>query len=123
MDKKVLAEVNARVPFACERQLALHDHECSKRITREHALLYAGRQIDEAWAVVLLCSKAHSVDEYMDCGILNKEINEWIALCRMTRKDEQRYPRVNWRQRRSYLCGKYGTFPLSTGRAKKKDLQ
>lgn len=109
MNKDVLEEVNARVPFVCERRLALHDHECEGRITREHALIYAGRQIDEAWAIVLLCAKAHNVDQFQDCGILDKRINEWIAVCRMTRRDEKRYPRVDWGQKRAYLCGLFGS--------------
>lgn len=114
MDKKVLEKVNARVPFDCERRLALKDHVCEGRITREHAILYSGKRVDEPWAIVLLCAKAHSVDLFQDIGILNKSINEWIAISRMTRADEQRLNRFNWVQRRAYLCGKYGTFRMST---------
>jgi hypothetical protein len=95
------------------------DGGCSGRITFEHALLYAGRQIQEKWAIIPLCCRHHSIGEFMDTGLLDKSKNEWLAICRMTRKDEQRYPRVNWAQRRSYLCGKYGTLRLSTGRGKK----
>ncbi len=114
MNQKVLEKVNNRLPFACERRLALRDHECEGRITREHAILYAGRRIDEPWAIVLLCAKAHSVDEFQDIGILNKEINEWLAICRMSRRDEKKYARVDWGQRRTYLCGKFGTLRIST---------
>lgn len=113
MDHRVLAKVNARIPFACERQLALRDHVCAGRITREHALIYAGRQIDEPWAIVLLCALAHSVDQYQDIGILDKQKNEWIAVCRMKRSDEKRYPKVDWAQKRRYLCGLYGTLRRS----------
>lgn len=114
MDKKVLAEVNARVPFACERRLALRDHECQGRITREHALIYAGRQIDEPWAIVLLCEYAHSLGPWLDSGILDKRKNEWIAVCRMTRRDEKHYPRMDWSQKRAYLCGLFGSLKLPT---------
>lgn len=114
MDKGVLAEVNARVPFDCERRLALHDHDCRGRITREHALLYGGRKIDESWAIVLLCAWAHSVDEWQDIGGLDKSINEWIAVCRMTPAIEARFSRVDWGQKKRYLVGLYGRLKLPT---------
>lgn len=114
MDKEVLAQVNARVPFACERRMALHDHECEGRITREHALMYAGRKIDEPWAIVLLCAKAHNVDLFQDIGIMDKRINEWIAVNRMTPEIERQYSRVTWMQKRAYLNSLFGRLKLPT---------
>jgi hypothetical protein len=115
MNKKVLEEVNARAPFDCERRLLLNDHKCQGRITREHAVYYAGKQIDEPWAIVLLCEWAHSVGEWMDKGGLDKQINEWVVVNRMTIEDEDRYPKVNWNQKRSYLNGIFGKPKFSTG--------
>lgn len=108
MNKDVLEEVNNREPFCCEREMHLHDHECKGRITREHAVYYAGKKIDEAWAIVLLCAWAHEVDQFQDGGGMVKEIGEWIAINRMTKEDEARFPRKDWKQRRKYLNGKYG---------------
>lgn len=92
----------------CLRELALHDHVCDGRITFEHAMMHGGRQVDEAWAIVFLCEKAHGVGRWMDTGLLNKEINRWIALNRATDEDLKKYPRTNWLQERAYLNGKYG---------------
>ena len=96
----------------CLRRLALKDHTCEGRITWEHALLYAGRQVSESWAIVFLCAKAHSVDQFQDTGILNKTINEWIAINRMPLEAEASYPRFDWQQRRSYLNSLYGRLEL-----------
>lgn len=115
MNKDVLDEVNAREPFCCERNLFFHDHVCLGRITREHAVYYAGRKIDEAWAIVLLCAWAHEVYEYQDGGGMVKEMGEYIAIMRMTKEDEERYPRKDWEQRRSYLRSKYGDLPTLGG--------
>ena len=92
----------------CARADMFNDHDCRGRITMEHALIYAGRQIDEIFAVIPLCAYSHSVDEFQDGGILNKEKNEYIAISRMTEEDKQKYPRFNWNQRFSYLTKKYG---------------
>lgn len=98
----------------CLRRLALRDHACAGRITWEHAIYHAGRRVNEFWAIVTLCAKAHSVDEWQDRGIMFKAINEWIALSRI--KDweavESKYPRTQWRQRLRYLTGRYGSFSL-----------
>lgn len=114
MNARVLEEVNARQPFDCERRLALHDHVCEGRITREHALIYAGSRIDEPWAIVLLCAKSHSVDEWQDCGILDKRKNEWIAINRMSATDMRRLSKVNWSQKKAYLNSLFGKLKLST---------
>lgn len=115
MNSKVLEQVNVRVPFVCERNLLLHDHQCAGRLTREHALIYAGSRIDEAWAIVILCAYAHEVDQFQDGGGLDKRINEWIAINRMTPEIEARFPRFNWAQKRRYLNGLYGVPKMSTG--------
>lgn len=112
MNKKVLDHVNSRTPFCCERQLLLQDHECEGRITREHALIYGGSKIDEPWAIVLLCAKAHNVDEFYTSGCMDKRINEWIAINRMTPEIEARFRKVDWCQKRRWLNGKYGTDKL-----------
>lgn len=92
----------------CMRALALKDHVCQGRITREHAVIYGGKQVDEKWAIVPICAYAHNVDQFQDCGILNKEINVWMALNRMTAEDEAKYPRRDWKREREVLNKKYG---------------
>lgn len=112
---RVRAEIdNDPLYLVCARQYYLRDHVCQGRITREHAVIYGGRQVDERWAIVPICAYAHGVDNFQDCGILNKEINLWIALNRMTPADEAKYPRRDWARERRFLNGKYGS--MGTGK-------
>lgn len=57
---------------------------CGGRITIEHALIYAGRQLDELYALVPLCARHHAVDKYQDGGDLCKDKNVYLALIRAT---------------------------------------
>lgn len=82
---------------------ARHGHGgCSGRITWEHAFIYAGRQIQEVWAIIPLCWRHHLGD------LFNKEINQLIALRRATGLNlYEKYPRENWIQKLKYLESKY----------------
>lgn len=103
-------------PYArkCLRQLVLQDHVCQGRLTMEHAMIHAGRQVNEFWALMMICAYAHSVDQFQDGGILDKRINEWLALSRIENWDEvdRKYPRQQWRQRLRYLNSLFGVFKL-----------
>lgn len=59
----------------------------SKHITIDHAIIVAGRQIDELWALIPLCTWHHSVNEFQDSGDLDKEKNLHIALSRATNEE------------------------------------
>lgn len=82
---------------------------CGGRVTYEHAWVYAGKQIQEEWAIVPLCEKHHDVLNYQDSGDLNKELNQFYSLQRATDEDLQKYPRAPWNQRKAYLNTKYGS--------------
>lgn len=71
---------------------------CSGRITWEHALTYAGRQIQERFAIIPLCAFHHSVDQFQDGGGMNKRINVEIAMSRATEADRDKYPLLPWRK-------------------------
>ena len=66
--------------------------DCSGRVTWEHAFIYAGKQINEKWAIIPLCWY-----HYLGAG-MNKRINEAIALSRTKSEDFEKYPRKNWAQ-------------------------
>jgi len=66
--------------------------DCRGRITIEHAFIYAGRQINEMWAYVPLCWRHHLGD------LLDKKINERLAVSRATPEDLEKYPRRDWSQ-------------------------
>lgn len=87
---------------------ALRDHNCGGRITWEHCLIYGGKQIDEAWAVIRLCEAHHSVGMYQDNGLLNKEKNVWLALNRATDSELLKYSKaINYIDLRLRLNKKY----------------
>lgn len=106
-------------PFYCRcaREALLKDHVCAGRITWEHSFIYGGKQIDEVWAIIPLCAFAHGVDQYQDCGIMDKKISEWIAINRMTAEDEAKYPKRNWAREREWLNKKYGVPRIFIGGA------
>jgi hypothetical protein len=70
---------------------------CSGRITFEHAWIYAGKQIDEKWAIVPEC-----VYHHLSTG-LDKSKNKLIALMRATAEDLAKYPKTNWERLFNYL--------------------
>jgi len=63
---------------------------CSGRITWEHALLYAGRQILARFAIIPLC-----IFHHLGAG-LDKAWNILYALRRATADDRAKYPRLPW---------------------------
>jgi len=76
--------------------------DCLGRITWEHCWIYAGKQINEKWAIIPLC-----VHHHLGSG-MNKELNQWFSIKRATKKDLEKYPKKNWSQIIKYLTKKYG---------------
>ncbi len=95
----------------CARNEALHDHECSGRITWEHAIIYAGKKVQKRWAIIPLCEWAHSVNNHQDGGGMVKKINVWIALNRATDAELKELSKVmNYLEMRSKLNQEYGAY-------------
>jgi hypothetical protein len=82
---------------------ARKNEDCDGRITWEHAFIYAGRQVQERFALIPLCWHHHLGEG------LNKEINHWISINRASEDDFAKYPKKDWGQLKKYLNGKYGT--------------
>ena len=83
------------------------NHDCDGRIEWEHAFIYAGKQINEEWAIVGCCT-AHNRSDRMV-----KEYNQFIALQKAKKlgcweEILRKYPRTNWNQLFYYLTRKYG---------------
>ena len=55
---------------------------CQGRVTAEHAIIYAGKQLQDEWAILWICAFHHEVDQFQDGGGMNKEKHVWIALNR-----------------------------------------
>ena len=82
------------------------NHNCEGNIEFEHAWLYAGKQINEPWAIVPCCT-SHNRGEGLD-----KNYNRYRALKRAVEtiglKDlQRRMPKKNWQQEWNYLRKKY----------------
>ena len=106
--EKLKKELNSD-PFykKCVRRETM---ECGGKITFEHALIYAGKQINEKFAILPVCERHHGVNRYQDRGDLDKRYHEWVALNRMTPQDEAKYPKVNWQLMRERLNKIYGNY-------------
>ena len=86
-------------------------HYCEGRLTMDHAVIYAGRQVDKPWAIVPLCAKAHSVDYFQDGGEHDKEISLWIALNRASDDELREVSKaIPYNRERARLNLKYGFY-------------
>lgn len=83
----------------------IHDHlgygGCSGRIEWEHALIYAGKQVNEIWAIVPCCVYHHRGN-----GLI-KHLNVIFALLRASEEDFNKYYKRDWIQYRSFLCEQF----------------
>lgn len=89
-------------PFykVCIRSI-LGECDCEGRIEFEHCFIYAGKQLNEIWAIIPCCTYHHR-----GAG-LNKELNKLVALMRATPNDFVKYPKKNWQTELDYLANKY----------------
>lgn len=85
---------------------------CEGRVTREHALIHAGKKIQEKWAIIPCCAAHHGVDGFQDAPTeVHKEIRVWVALNRATDDDLRRHSKaINYLHMRTYLNEKYGIY-------------
>lgn len=71
----------------------------------EHAFIYAGRQINEWWAIIGVCWFHHRGPG------LDKDFNRYRCLIRMSESDlaeaQKKYPAVDWIRERDRLRKKY----------------
>lgn len=102
----------------CARK-GLHGHTCAGRVTWEHAIIHAGKQLQARFAILPICEFGHEVGVYQDGGDLDKEIHLWLALNRATDEELSAISRaVNYLQKRERLNAVYGMYfepiPLRT---------
>lgn len=83
--------------------------ECKGRVEWEHAWTYAGKQIQEAWAIIPVCTYHHR-----GAG-LDKDYNRFRSLLKaqkITRGGLDiciKYPRKEWPQLWKYLSNKFNS--------------
>jgi len=79
------------------RYCARDSEDCAGRITMEHAVTYAGKRINELWAIIPLCERHHGLGEwFMNGSLLNKRKNMLIALRRAPECARRKYPKLPW---------------------------
>lgn len=81
------------------RCLRSREGTCSGRITIEHAIIVAGKQLNELWCLLPLCWHHH-----LGAG-LDKRLNHLLAYLRASDDDLAKYPksRPAWEQERDFL--------------------
>lgn len=80
---------------------ALRDGQCSSKVEWHHVFTYAGRQINERWAIVPACQYHHrNVSKYGDCFKL-------VALLRATDEELAKYPKFDFPALRFSLMMRY----------------
>lgn len=84
---------------------------CAGRLTKEHSIIYAGKQLQEEFAILDICEYHHGVNNYQDRGNLIKEKHHWIALNRAS-DDELRgiSKAIDYIALRSRLNAIYGLY-------------
>lgn len=107
------------IPKSLRRQLAADPeykrcalegyHECGGRITWEHTIIFAGRQVQERWAIIPICARGHEVDKYQDAHTMDKNMNKWVALNRVDNATLKRYCKtIDYFRMRDLLNKRYG---------------
>lgn len=74
--------------------------ECEPKIEWDHVWIYAGRQINEPWAIIGVCSRHHRLK---DSEWLVRDAIQRASLRLATSEDLARYPRRNWAQLKKSL--------------------
>lgn len=89
-----------------------HDgHICGGRVTMDHTVVFGGKQLQIAWAIVPICAHGHGVDEYQDDSSINKEMRLWVSLNRATEAELLQISKVeNYTRTRNRLNDKYGVY-------------
>lgn len=69
----------------CVRQ----NEECKGRITIDHAVVYAGKRLNEYWSLIPVCWEHHLGAKF------SRNINQAIAYSRATDEDFKKYPKLS----------------------------
>ena len=91
-----------------DMKICIHNNcDCQGRVEWEHVWLYAGKQIQEEWAIIPCCYMHHRG------GKLDKDFNRYQSLLKAIKifGDLEyicnKYPKKDWKQIYSFLSKKY----------------
>ena len=97
------SKIRAELSKDTKMRICIHNNtDCLGRVEWEHAWIYGGKQIQEVWAIVPVCTYHHR-----GAG-LDKDFNQYCSLKKATQTDLQKYDRFDWEQKKKYLEKKYG---------------
>ncbi len=80
--KKMRSEMAIDPAYSVCSLTGVKGHVCGGEVTWEHAMYFAGKKVQEKWAIIPLCARGHAVNGFQDAGTMNKELNQWVALNR-----------------------------------------
>lgn len=87
------------------------EHICEGRVTMEHSLIYAGKQVQEKYAIIPVCARGQEVDQFQDAHTMNKELNVWVALNRATDEELKKISKaVDYIRERDRLNAIHGLY-------------
>lgn len=112
--RKISPSVLQEVLTGREKECALkHEKNCDGRLTIEHGLIFAGRQMDESWCLLWLCAYHHSVDKYQDNHIHSAEKSLWVVLNQASWAQLRSISKaIDYIARKEWLNNKYGNWPV-----------
>ena len=102
---------NNKANFICR----LRDMHCKGKIEQHHNFYYAGKQIQEEWAIISLCEHHHSLVKTPE---IRKKL-AWIGLNRLfnlnnneLKEQEKKYSKVflDWKRQVIFLNKIYGRY-------------
>lgn len=107
LKKKWRTEDTLGVKRVCMRA---EEGNCDGRITKEHAIIFAGKQWQEEWSILDICAYHHEVDRHQDGDGMNKEKHIFLALARASDEELRKISRaVDYIALRDRLALKYRT--------------
>ncbi len=86
-------------------------HKCGGRITWEHTMTYGGKKVQIREFIISLCERGHAINNYLDAGTMNKEMNVWVALNRASEDQLKALSKAeDLVRKKEYLNGLYGKY-------------
>lgn len=73
---------------------------CEGKIDFHHMWIYAGRQINEKWAILPACRHHHDL---VNRDIMVRDMFKWVSLRLATPEDLKKYPKTDWNLIKQYL--------------------
>jgi len=81
------------------RTCCVADEICFGKIEIHHNMIYAGKQVDDLFALLPVCLYHHEREK---CREIGDKLDK-VMISRMTIEDEKKFDRINWLVKKQYL--------------------